>query len=186
MAEQKDWNSTSLINTTKSQPNAKQPSTNRTGTFKKISYSRRQRRGHINMGGGAISQYKQPHTRRVGSPQEQKVTVSQRLTYRSESSEPHVRFPSLGICHWEKEPPEHLALKASGACAQELHGTGRNKDPILERHTQDFMCTVSQGKSEMPKVSELDLTAGLGDLLGKQRVIMARVGRRTLWQKSLE
>ena len=47
----------------------------------------------------------------------------------------------------EKEPPEHLALNASGACVQELHRTGGNRDPILERHTQTFTCTGSQGKA---------------------------------------
>ena len=36
----------------------------------------------------------------------------------------------MGIWHGERAP-EHLALKASGACAQELHGTGGNGDPIL-------------------------------------------------------
>ena len=70
--------------------------------------------------------------------------------HRSESSEPHVRSPCLGIWHWEKESLEHLELKASGACAQECHGTGGNKEPILERHTQIFMCTGSQGKAETP------------------------------------
>ena len=72
--------------------------------------------------------YKKPHTYQVGSPPDWKVTVSQRLTYRSESSEPHVKFPCLGIWHWEKEPPEHLALKASGACAQELHSKKAHTD----------------------------------------------------------
>ena len=33
------------------------------------------------------------------------------------SSDPRVSSPRLGIWHWEKEPLEHLALKASGACA---------------------------------------------------------------------
>ena len=67
--------------------------------------------------------------------------MSQRLTYRCESSEPHIKFSRVGIQHWEKEPLEHLALKASGACAQELHRTGGNGDPILKRCTQTFMCT---------------------------------------------
>ena len=83
-------------------------------------------------------------------PTDCKVTVSERLTYRSENSEPHVRSPCLRIWHWEKEPLEHLALKANGACAQELHGTGGNRDPILKRHTQTFTCTGSQGKARSP------------------------------------
>ncbi len=60
---------------------------------------------------------KQPHTSRVGSPTDWKLTASQRLTYRSESSESHNKLSCVGIWHWEKEPPEHLALKASGAHA---------------------------------------------------------------------
>ena len=79
-----------------------------------------------------ISQYKQPHTSQVGSPTDWKVTGSQRLAYRSESSEPHIKLPRVGIWHWEKEPPEHLALKASGACMQELHGTGEAETPFLK------------------------------------------------------
>ena len=92
-------------------------------------------------------QYKPPHTSQVGSPTDWKLTSSQRLTYRSESSEPHIKLSRVGIWHWEKESLEHLSLKASGACAQELHGTG---DPILKMHTQTFMCTGSQDKSKTP------------------------------------
>ena len=77
-----------------------------------------------------------------------KVTVSQRLTYKNKSSEPRVKSLCLGIWHWEKEPTEHLALKASGACAKELHGTRGNEDSILKMHTQIFTCTGSQGKAK--------------------------------------
>ena len=50
---------------------------------------------------------------------------------------------------------------------QELHGTGGNRDPILERYTQSFMCTGSQGKAEAPYESGSDLTAVLGGWPGK-------------------
>ena len=73
----------------------------------------------------------------------------------------------MGIWHWEKELLEHLALKASGACAQELHRTGGNRDPILERCTWTFMCLGSQGRVEALWESGLDLTAVLGGSLGK-------------------
>ena len=92
-------------------------------------------------------QYKQPHTSWVGSSTDWKLTGSQRLTYRSESSEPHIKLSRVGIWHGEKEPLEHLALKASGACVQELHGTGGNGDTIF---TQTFTCTGSQGKAKSP------------------------------------
>ena len=60
-----------------------------------------------------------------------------------------------------------LASKASGACVQELHGTGGKGDPILERCKQAFMCTGSQGKAEAPQESGLNLTAVLGGSPGK-------------------
>ena len=68
----------------------------------------------------------------MGSPIDWKLTGSQRLTYRSESSEPHVKLPHMEIWHWEKELPEHLALKASGACVQELLGLGEMETPFLK------------------------------------------------------
>ena len=80
-------------------------------------------------------QYKQPHTSLEGSPTDWKLTGSQRLTCRSESSEPYIKLARVGIWLWEKEAPEHLALKASGACTQELHGTGGNGHIFLKRHT---------------------------------------------------
>ena len=60
------------------------------------------------------------------------VTVSQRLIYRSESSKPHVKSPCLGIWHWEKEPPEHLTLKASGHAWRSSMGLGKTETPFLK------------------------------------------------------
>ena len=93
-------------------------------------------------------QYKQPPTSWVGSPTDWKLTGSQRLTYRSQSSEPYIKLSRVGIRHREKESLEHLAWKASGACVQEHHKTGENGDNILKRQTQTFMCTGSQGKAK--------------------------------------
>ena len=107
------------------------------------------------------------------SPTDWKLTGSQRLTYRSESSEPHIKPSHAGIWHWEKEPLEHLALKASGACAQELHGTGGNGDPILKRRTQTFTCTRSQGRVRSPQEPRSNLTAVLGGHHGKTGVNVA-------------
>ena len=64
--------------------------------------------------------------------------------------EPHIKLSCVEIWHWEKEPLEHLALKVRGACVQELHGTGGNRDPILKRCTQTFTCTGSQGRVRSP------------------------------------
>ena len=119
----------------------------------------------------------------MGSPTDWKVTGSQRLTYRSEGSEPHIKLPCVGIWHWEKEPLEHLDLKASGACAQVLHGTGGNRDPILKRHTQTFTCTESQGKAKSPRESGTNLTAVLGGHPGKTGVNVDCCKGRTLEAK---
>ena len=78
-----------------------------------------------------------------------KITVSQRLTYRSEFWAPG-QVPMPGDLAVGERAPEHLVLKASRACAQELHRTGGNRDPILKRHTQTFTCTGSQGKAKSP------------------------------------
>ena len=119
----------------------------------------------------------------MGSSTDWKLTGSQRLTYRSESSEPHIKLSHVGIWHREKEPLEHLALKASGACIQELHRTGGNRDPILKRCTQTFMCTESQGKEKSPRESGSKLTAVLRGHPGKTGVNVAFCGRRTLEAK---
>ena len=41
------------------------------------------------------------------------IIIPQKFSLRSESSEPHVRLPSLGVWQWEEETPENLALKVS-------------------------------------------------------------------------
>ena len=122
----------------------------------------------------------------MGSLTDWKVTVSQRLTYGSESSEPHIKSPCVGLWHWEKEPSKHLTLKASGTCAQELHGTGGIRDPILGRRTQTFTRTGSQGKAGSPWESGSDLAAVLGGPPGKAGVNVACCGGRTLEEKLLQ
>ena len=121
----------------------------------------------------------------MGSSTDWKLTGSQRLTYRSESSEPHIKLPRVGIWHWEKEPLEYLALKASGACVQELHRTAGNRDPILQRRTQTSTCTGSQGKAESPWESGSTLTTVLGGHPGKSGVNVAYCEGRTLKAKLL-
>ena len=119
----------------------------------------------------------------MGSSTDWKLTGSQRLTYRSESYEPHIKFSRVGIWHGEKEPLEHLALKASGACAQELHSTGGDGEPILKRHTRTFTCTGSQGKAKSPWKSRSNLTTVLGGHPEKTGVNVAFCEGRTLKAK---
>ena len=80
-------------------------------------------------------------------PKDWKITIFQRFSHRSESSEPQVRFPSPGFWHWEGEPPEHLALKSSRLYVLEFHGIEGNRDSTLGEYTQDSMCTGLQGKA---------------------------------------
>jgi len=62
---------------------------------------------------------KKSHTGQLGDPQtkkkKEKKTVLQRITQRSESSNLHMRLPSLRVWDREEEPPEHLVLKDSRA-----------------------------------------------------------------------
>ena len=68
----------------------------------------------------------------MGSPTDWKLTGPQRLTSRGESSGPHFKLFHVGIWHREKEPLEHLALKASGAHVQKLHKMGETGTPFLK------------------------------------------------------
>jgi len=76
-------------------------------------------------------------------------------------------------------------LKASGACVQELHRTGGNGDPILERCTRTFTCTRSQGRARSPQEPRSNLTTVLGGHPGKTRVNVAYCEGRTLKVKLL-
>ena len=70
MVEQKDSSSLPLMKTPKLQLTAEQPSTKIGWKLpKKVPYPQRQRRSHIEMTGGVLSQYKQSHTHWVGDPQ---------------------------------------------------------------------------------------------------------------------
>ena len=71
-----------------------------------------------------------------------------------------------------------MALKASGAFVQELHETGRNGDPILERGTQAF-----RAKQRLHRNLGQTWLQFLEDLLGKQGVTVAY---GLLWGKALE
>ena len=66
-----------------------------------------------------------------------KIIILQRFSHRSESSEPHLRVPSLGVWKWEEEPPEHLALKASGA----WNSTGLGETNSTLGGTHKVSCT---------------------------------------------
>ena len=78
--------------------------------------------------------------------------------------------PSPGVWHGEEEPPEHLALKASGAWLQEFHRNGGNRDFTLKVHTQNLTCTGPRAKAVIWQKPGLDLSAGLGGSPGEVAV----------------
>ena len=67
--------------------------------------------------------------------------ITEVLPQEWKSGATHIRFPSLGLWHWEKEPSEHLTLKASGTWSRELHRTGENRDSALRGCTQGLVNT---------------------------------------------
>ena len=83
--------------------------------------------------------------------------------YPWENSEPHVRFPHLGVWHWEEEPPEHLVLKASGAglVHRSSMGLGEMGTPLLKGPHRLLCVLGSQGKAETPQQCGSDLPADL-------------------------
>ena len=61
--------------------------------------------------------------------------VSQRLTYRSESSEPHIKSPSLGIWHWERDSRESGIEGQWGVCAGAPRKWGKRRPHSSKVHT---------------------------------------------------
>ena len=96
-----------------------------------------------------------------------RIIMSQKFIHRSESSEPHIRLPSLGVWHRVEDPPEHLALKASRAWLQELCRTGGGRDSTLGGHTQGLAHTGSQGRGNDFKGGWATLTCWIGGSPGE-------------------
>lgn len=70
----------------------------------------------------------------------------QRVSPKSEGSEPHSGFPSLGL-PLEDDAPEHLVLKASGAYFLESQRAVGSRNSALKGHTQNLSCSRPQGRS---------------------------------------
>ena len=87
--------------------------------------------------GGAESQYSQHPYPKVGDPQMEGYLWLQSFFPISECSEPHIRLSSSGVLHWKDKPPEHLALKTSGAYFWTSKRAVGNRDSILKGHTQN-------------------------------------------------
>ena len=86
-----------------------------------------------------------------GWPTNWKISIPQKFSYRSESSEPHDRLSSLVVWQQEEEPPENLALKARRVWSQELYRMGGNRNSTLGGHTEGLTCARTWGKMWWPR-----------------------------------
>ena len=84
-----------------------------------------------------------------------------------------------------EEPPEHLALKASGACVQELHRTGGNREPFLEGAHRLSCALGARAEQRLHGNLGQTLTAVLGRHPRKAGVNVACCEGRTLKAKAL-
>ena len=118
-----------------------------------------------------------------GKTTDWKVTASQRFTYRSENSEPHVSSWCLGIWDWGKDPLEQLALKAMGLVCRISTGVG-GKDTTFLKSTHRISCVLGpKVKQSLHRNLDQIWLQFLEDLLGKQGVIVAHSEGRTLEAK---
>ena len=166
-----------LTSTPKSQLTAEQPLIKKTGTYpKKRHYTSKDIKKKPNkMVGGMHSPYNQIPYLLGGQPTNWRIIILQKFSHRSESSEPHIRLPSLGVCHWEEDPTEHLALKASGAWVQELHRTGGNRDSAFGGAHKMSHTPWPRAKAVTSDLGQIYLLV-LGCVLRRQRMAIALSG----------
>ena len=121
-----------------------------------------------------------------GQPADWKITILKRLSHRSESCEPHVRFPSVGIWSgfgkrstysiWHWRP---MGLKWSSSTGMEKRET-----PFLEG-TQKFSCVLGpRAKQGPPNNLGQTYLRALEGLLGRQGLAVSHWASRTLRWRS--
>ena len=121
-----------------------------------------------------------------GQPANWKIIIPQKFSHRSESSEPHVRLPSLGVWQQEEELPETLALKASRVWLQEFHRTGGNRNSTRGRaHTRSHV-HQDPGKKQRPhnRLGQTYLLV-LEGLLQRREAAVAHCGDKDTGEYSL-
>ena len=115
---------------------------------------------------------------------DRRTLIPQKSTHWSEDSEPHVRFPNLGVWQQEEEFLENQTLKPSGNWLQDFDRTGGNRDSTLGGHTQNSVCIGTQGKEQWPKgrlnQTYLLVLEGLLQRRGSRAWLWLTVGTRTL------
>ena len=80
-----------------------------------------------------------------------RTLIPHKSTHWSESSEPHVRLPNLGVQQEEEEFLENQTLKSCGMWLQDSDWTGGNRDSTLGGHTQSSVHIRTQGKEQWPQ-----------------------------------
>ena len=112
-------------------------------------------------------------------PTNWEITISQRFSYKSESSWPQVRLSQLEVWHWEKGPPEHWALKANRAWLQELHRTRGDKLNFWRMYRRSPVHQDPEEKAVTPQEPGPDLPTGLGGSPGQAGVVGPHSGQDT-------
>ena len=107
--------------------------------------------------------------------------ILQKSTHWNEGSEPHVRFPNLGVWQWEEEFLENQTLKASEIWFQDFDRTGGKRDSTLGGHTQSSVRIGTQGKEHWPhKTLNQTYLLVLEGLLQRRGWLWLTVRTRTL------
>ena len=148
---------------------------------KKILYMQIQRRSHNEILGGALLWCNQIPYPPGGWPTNQKIIILQEFSHRSESSEPHIRLPSLGIWYLGEGAPrafgfedqQGLSAEApqdwgkQGLCSWRVHEVHVHWDP---GQSSNFIgvwadLTVRLGGSPRKVGRQLWLTVGAATLV---------------------
>ena len=103
-------------------------------------------------------------------------TYWQKFSHKSESSEPQVKIPSLGVWHWEEKPPEQLAWEAIRAWVQKLHRTREKRDSTLGRCAQGLTYTGAGKKQWLHRSLGQTYLLVLEGLLGSLEAAVAHPG----------
>ena len=100
------------------------------------------------------------------------------FSHRSESPEPHVRSPSLGVWGWEKEPPRASGFEGQQGLSAAAPQDWGNK--FHSRQRTKFHVRWDPARAVTPLEPESGLSADLEGLLGRWGRLWLSVGARTL------
>ena len=122
----------------------------------------------------------------MGSSTDWKLTGSQRLTYRSESSEPHTKLSPVGIWHGEKETLSIWHWRPVGLVHRSSTGLGEMETPFLKGAHGHSWALGPRAKLNFHRNQGQTWLQFLEDLLGKQEWMSLVVGEGHWKQSSWE